>query len=74
MLFGMGTVFVFLVVLIVCTTIMSRMVLRFAPADSPAVETGSSLQHGDTAQDPERARLIAAIGAVVHKHHTKRGD
>lgn len=74
MLFGMGTVFIFLVVLIACTTIMSRMVLRFAPADSPQAETGNIPIQGGVGQNPDRARLIAAISAAVHKHRAKRGE
>ncbi len=74
MLFGMGTVFIFLVVLIACTTLMSRMVLRFAPADSPPTTAGNPPQQSSSTQIPDRARLIAVITAAVHQHRARRDE
>ncbi len=74
MLFGMGTVFIFLVVLIACTTLMSRAVLRFAPADPPPSTSGNASQQGSSAQNSDRARLIAAITAAVHKYRAERDE
>ena len=74
MLFGMGTVFIFLVVLIACTTLMSRLVLRFAPADPLPITSDNAPQQYSSAQRPDRARLIAAITAAVHQHRARRDD
>ena len=53
MVAGMGTVFVFLTVLVVAMTFMSRIAIRLQPSASPAV-----------ASDDE----IAAIGAALARH------
>lgn len=74
MLFGMGTVFVFLVVLIACTGLMSRTVLRFAPEEPQLPATGDASPQSNSAHNPHRARLIAAISAAVHLHRARRGD
>ncbi len=74
MLFGMGTVFIFLVVLIACTTLMSRAVLRFAPTDPLLPATGNASQQGSGTQNSDRARLIVAITAAVHKHRAQRDE
>ena len=56
MLAGMGTVFVFLTVLVVMTTLMSRLIMRF---QSPLDSAGPS--------DDE----VAAITAAVTQHRRK---
>ena len=73
MLFGMGTVFIFLVVLIACTTIMSRAVLRFAPEEPQLPATSDVAPQSISTHNPDRARLIAAISAAVHQHRARRG-
>lgn len=57
MLVGMGTVFVFLTVLVATMTLMSRLAMRFQP---------DALPHGDT--DDE----IAAIAAAITAHRRKQ--
>lgn len=58
-LVGMGTVFVFLTLLVGVTALMSRLVLRFAPpAPAPA---------GDHAHP----RLLAVLAAAVHAHRSR---
>ena len=61
MLFGMGTVVLFLSLLVVVTSAMSALVSRFAPAEEipPAPESGEAL-----ADDV----LLAVITAAIHKH------
>ena len=59
MLVGMGTVFVFLTALVAATTLMSRLVMRFAPA-TPVQDDGPD--------DAEIAAISAAIAA-----YRKRG-
>jgi len=53
MLAGMGTVFVFLTVLVIAMTLMSRLVARFQPT-----------MQGTATADEE----IAAIAAAIAKH------
>ena len=52
MLVGMGTVFVFLTILVGATTLMSKIILRFTPTPKPSI-------------DP---MVIAAITAAITKH------
>lgn len=56
MLVGMGTVFVFLTALVIVTTLMSRLVMRFQPKPTAADIT-----------DEE----VAAISAAVTQHRRK---
>ena len=60
MLTGMGTVFVFLTLLVGATTLMSRLVGRFLPPRS-----------ADAAQGGPTAEEVAAIGAAIARY---RGD
>ncbi|MBT4521054.1 MAG: OadG family protein [Halieaceae bacterium] len=67
MLYGMGTVVVFLAVLVVATLLMSWVVGRFFPElESAEVSTvGSARTSGSTAQD---ADLVAVITAAIHRY------
>lgn len=56
MLAGMGTVFVFLTILVVMMTLMSRLIMRFQAAPDAAGPT-----------DDE----VAAIAAAITRHRTK---
>ena len=63
-LFGMGTVFVFLALLIVATKVMSALVQRYEPVASlssaEAVAQGASM--------PDSGRLVAIISAAIAQH------
>ena len=64
MLFGMGTVVLFLSLLVVVTGAMSALVKRFAPMEEttpPAPEKR---------QAPADAVLLAVIAAAIHKHRS----
>ena len=63
MLFGMGTVVVFLTLLVFVTSAMSALVQRFLPppAALPAADTDDS-------------RLLAVISAAIHKHRADKQD
>jgi oxaloacetate decarboxylase (Na+ extruding) subunit gamma len=67
MLLGMGFVFVFLTVLVIATTLMSKIILQFFK-EAPA-QTAISAQARPAAlpggQPPE---LMAAISAAIHLH------
>ena len=67
MLFGMGTVVVFLTLLVLATTTMSSLVQRFFPEPVEAAPRPVPAAPGSPA-DP---RLAAVISAAVH-HHRQR--
>ena len=69
MLYGMGTVFVFLMMLILATVVMSSMVQRFAPADpiKPLAKTKSQTVPATA----ENERLLAVITTAVHKYRSR---
>lgn len=58
-LVGMGTVFAFLTILVLMTTLMSNLVMRLERDEEPAEEQGSI----DTV-------LVAAITAAIGKHRS----
>ena len=62
MLVGMGTVFVFLTLLVGATSLMSRIVMRMAPPQPAAPEPG-----GPTEEE------LVAISAAINLHRHKRG-
>lgn len=66
MLAGMGTVFVFLTLLVGATTLMSALARRLAP---PALEPASPLPPPAGQPAPE---VVAAIGAAVAAHRSAR--
>ena len=69
MLLGMGTVFVFLTLLVFCTNLMSRILIRIAP-EIPQVATGRQAPAiGQSASDE---RLRAVIVAAIHAHRAKQ--
>jgi oxaloacetate decarboxylase gamma subunit len=75
MLYGMGTVFVFLAVLVVVTLCMSAIVKRFFPEVEPLapVNTGpvnSGMAAQPQAVDPKR---LAVISAAIKKHRETSG-
>jgi oxaloacetate decarboxylase gamma subunit len=63
MLFGMGTVVVFLSLLVLVTSAMSALIERFAPLPS-VVETATTA----TTDDP---LLLAVITAAIKKHRSR---
>lgn len=70
--FGMGTVFVFLTLLIGATSVMSTLLIRFA-GDHDS-ETGAAMAQ-DPANSPRGAedpRLIAVITAAINQHRSQR--
>lgn len=66
LIFGMGTVFIFLAVLVVATTVMSKLVRRFDKPAPVAVQPGPGKV---VAEDTE---LIAVISAALKKHRSRR--
>lgn len=68
MLLGMGTVFVFLTLLVFCTTAMSRILARLAPETPQATASRSTPAVGEAGADE---RLRAVIVAAIHAHRSK---
>ncbi len=69
MLYGMGTVFVFLVLLIVVTSIMSSLLGRFVKPEPVAVAPKAA---GNTAAGSTDDHLVAVISAAIHKYRSRR--
>ena len=71
MVYGMGTVVVFLTLLILVTTLMSWFVGRYFPeADVPVI--GAARAGAPQPQPVDQSRLIAIITAAVHRHRASR--
>ena len=66
MLLGMGTVFVFLTVLVFVTSTMSALVNKIAP-EQPAGHPASAMQ-----APAEDQTLLAVISAAIHAHRSRR--
>ena len=68
MLLGMGTVFVFLTLLVLCTNLMSRILARFAPEIPQAAAVRHAPAAGQAGSDEQ---LRAVIVAAIHAHRSK---
>ena len=66
MLLGMGTVFVFLTILVFVTSIMSTLVQKYG-AVQPA-----DLSNPGAAGQLDEATLFAVITAAIHAHRSKQ--
>ncbi|MCP3909226.1 MAG: OadG family protein [Oceanicoccus sp.] len=64
MLYGMGTVFTFLVLLIATTTLMSALLQRFAKPEPTAPA-------GKPAAVANDDQLVAIISAAIHKYRSR---
>ncbi|MDH3995025.1 MAG: OadG family protein [Gammaproteobacteria bacterium] len=71
MLYGMGTVVLFLALLVVATTAMSRFIGRYFPEPEPPVQAALQRLHAQNkpAGDPN---LVAVITAAVHQHRSDK--
>lgn len=67
MLFGMGTVALFLALLVVATTLMSWCVGRYFPEPEP-VPVGGVRPDSTAAAAPQDPQLIAVISAAIRQH------
>jgi oxaloacetate decarboxylase gamma subunit len=68
MLFGMGSVFVFLVLLIFCIRVMSFLTARFVSEPTVAQPRSASAAPAIDAD----ADTLAAIKAAIHLHRARR--
>lgn len=69
MVFGMGTVFLFLAVLVVVTIAMSSLLQRFIPA-TPVDKTVDQVASPSTAANNDQ-QLMAVLSAAVHKYRSR---
>jgi len=66
MLFGMGTVFVFLTVLVIVTVLMSAVIRRWLPGEDMDIQ--SSAKHHTDVDD----RIVSIIQKALAKHRSRR--
>ena len=66
MLFGMGTVFIFLSLLVVLTGVMSSLLQRYVKPEPVVTSPVAPAAKQDDAQ------LIAVISAAIHQHRSKK--
>jgi len=70
LVFGMGFVFVFLTLLVIATSIMSRIMMRFEPAPVPASPRKG---HAVAASgQPNDQALVAVMSAAIKKYREDR--
>ncbi len=82
MLFGMGFVFIFLTLLVIVTSLMSRIIIAYEksvgalPEDGIPSPTAFIPRHGPLAQpvkpETDNSRLISVLTAAVHKFRSRK--
>ena len=72
MLYGMGTVFVFLTLLVIVTMARSAIIQRVAPERVPLAAKGMPRLNNNAAGQVDGQR-IAVITAAIHQYRNKRG-
>jgi oxaloacetate decarboxylase (Na+ extruding) subunit gamma len=70
MALGMGVVFVFLTILVISVTLMSKLIDRFQPVPIAADTSKKSPQ--STAPASQNDEMLAVISAAVHRYRSKR--
>jgi oxaloacetate decarboxylase gamma subunit len=68
MLYGMGTVFVFLGLLVLATTGMSGLITRYFPQPEPPPVTARMRGQGNAAAGELDPGVVAVITAAIHQH------
>ena len=68
LIYGMGTVFIFLFILILATTAMSRLIARYAPEPDPVVPAKRRVKTVQSV-DPD---VLQAIGLAVQEYRRER--
>lgn len=71
MIAGMGFVFVFLIVLVFATQIMSKLIVRFAPEPVTPAKTPRAKPKAPASVDPDTAAAIKKAIAKFRSRHKK---
>ncbi len=69
LVFGMGTVFVFLIMLVIAVNLMSRFIETFFPEPATPEQHPPFAEHKN--DDLPNPHTIAAIQAAIHQHRAK---
>lgn len=73
MLLGMGFVFLFLSLLVLVTSLMSKIIHRYCPEpllSVPSTSCPAPVNNPEGLDDP--GELVAAISAAIHMHRAKK--
>ncbi len=76
-LYGMGFVFIFLILLVILTTFMSSLVRRYLPAPAPVLprrSAGKKPAQRSSSADTEQTKLVAVISAAIRQHRSGADD
>jgi len=71
MLFGMSTVFVFLTILVFATTVMSKLVSRFASEESSSAAAVESPSSSPNANGQPAPNIVSAIQKAIAAHRQR---
>ncbi|WP_303662803.1 OadG family protein [Sulfuricurvum kujiense] len=71
MFLGMGTVFLFLTIMVYVTKLMSKLILRYFP-EAPKVHASVSAPKAPVQQTNENAKIAAILGALQHHHQLEQ--
>ena len=73
MLYGMGTVVLFLALLVVAIVIMSRTVNSYFPEEESSAAAALQKLRGQAQAQPEDdPNLVAVISAAIHQHRANK--
>lgn len=71
MLLGMGTVYLFLTIMIYMTKLMSKLILRYFP-EAPKVHAPASAPKVSAHKNNESPKIAAILGALQHHHQLEK--
>ena len=72
MVIGMGAVFTFLTLLVFTTTIMSKLVNKYAPpAPAPTAQPSVAVVSPNQPNQVSDGQLLAVITAAIHRHRSR---
>ena len=71
MFLGMGTVYLFLTIMIYMTKLMSKLILRYFP-EAPKIHLHTSAPKVQVQKNNENAKIAAMLGALQHHHQLER--
>lgn len=76
MLFGMGFVFLFLTLLVLVTSLMSKIIDRYFqdPVPSGAPGPNRTSINNQPVSSNDQGELVAAISAAIQMHRTKKAQ